>query len=266
MTLLRRAVLATAVLLTPYATARPAPAAGRRPPGPAPDASAPDPSAADTSVPYVSGRDGYAAYRIPAVVRTPRGTLLAFAEGRRDGPGDTGDIDLVVRRSADGGRTWGPCGGGRRRERGHPRQPGTRGRPAHRRRRAGQLLQRRRRHRGPDHARRGPARAGPPGVGAAQPRRRPALRRAARDHGLGQARVLALVRHRPRARRGPHPGPVRGTTGRARRPLHAPATRIPRHRPGVPLLHAATAWSATTAAAPGAWASPTTTPTTPTAP
>ncbi|MEU3291289.1 exo-alpha-sialidase [Streptomyces longwoodensis] len=122
MTLLRRAVLATAVLLTPYATARPAPAAGRRPPGTAPDASAPDPSApahsadastpdpsaADTSVPYVFGRDGYAAYRIPAVVRTPRGTLLAFAEGRRDGPGDTGDIDLVVRRSADGGRTWGP--------------------------------------------------------------------------------------------------------------------------------------------------------------
>jgi sialidase-1 len=129
MTLLRRAVLATAVSLAPYATARPASAAGRRPPDTsapgasapgasapgtsapgtsAPGAPAPDTAARDTSVPYVSGRDGYAAYRIPAVVRTPRGTLLAFAEGRRDGPGDTGDIDLVVRRSADGGRTWGP--------------------------------------------------------------------------------------------------------------------------------------------------------------
>ncbi|GIH14542.1 sialidase family protein [Rugosimonospora africana] len=61
-----------------------------------------------TSVPYVSGTEGYAAFRIPAVVATPAGTLLAFAEGRRAGPADTGDIDTVVRRSTDGGRTWGP--------------------------------------------------------------------------------------------------------------------------------------------------------------
>ncbi|HCA87766.1 MAG TPA: laminin G [Streptomyces sp.] len=52
--------------------------------------------------------EGYACFRIPAVVRTTEGTLLAFAEGRVDTCGDAGDIDLVLKRSADGGRTWGP--------------------------------------------------------------------------------------------------------------------------------------------------------------
>lgn len=51
---------------------------------------------------------GYACFRIPAVVRSTSGTLLAFAEGRVDNCGDAGDIDLVVKRSTDGGRTWGP--------------------------------------------------------------------------------------------------------------------------------------------------------------
>ncbi|WP_330340057.1 sialidase family protein [Streptomyces sp. NBC_00557] len=60
------------------------------------------------SMPYVSGRGGYAVYRIPALVRTRHGTLLAFAEGRRSGPADTGAIDVVLRRSTDGGCTWGP--------------------------------------------------------------------------------------------------------------------------------------------------------------
>ncbi|WBO66458.1 sialidase family protein [Streptomyces camelliae] len=60
------------------------------------------------SVPYVSGRGGYHTYRIPALVRTRHGTVLAFAEGRRNGAGDSGDIDVVLRRSADGGCTWGP--------------------------------------------------------------------------------------------------------------------------------------------------------------
>ncbi|GAA2249638.1 neuramidase [Streptomyces ruber] len=51
---------------------------------------------------------GYACFRIPAVVRTVRNTLLAFAEGRVLNCGDAADIDLVVKRSTDGGRTWGP--------------------------------------------------------------------------------------------------------------------------------------------------------------
>ncbi|RBQ14417.1 exo-alpha-sialidase [Spongiactinospora rosea] len=59
------------------------------------------------SVPFRAGTEGYHTYRIPAIVATGAGTLLAFAEGRRDSAGDTGRIDLVLRRSADGGRTWG---------------------------------------------------------------------------------------------------------------------------------------------------------------
>jgi sialidase-1 len=57
---------------------------------------------------FVSGRDGYQSYRIPSAIVTPRGTVLAFAEGRKNGPDDAGDIDLVLRRSTDGGLTWGP--------------------------------------------------------------------------------------------------------------------------------------------------------------
>ncbi|WP_436840053.1 exo-alpha-sialidase [Streptomyces abikoensis] len=50
---------------------------------------------------------GYACYRIPAIVTTTHGTLLAFAEGRKDNCGDATDIDLVLKRSTDGGRSWG---------------------------------------------------------------------------------------------------------------------------------------------------------------
>lgn len=61
-----------------------------------------------SSVAYRAGVGGYDTYRIPAVVRTPAGTLLAFAEGRVGGAGDSGNIDVVVRRSTDGGCSWGP--------------------------------------------------------------------------------------------------------------------------------------------------------------
>jgi sialidase-1 len=59
---------------------------------------------------FEAGRDpgGYACFRIPAIVRTTDDTLLAFAEGRVLNCGDAGDIDIVVKRSTDGGRTWGP--------------------------------------------------------------------------------------------------------------------------------------------------------------
>ena len=52
--------------------------------------------------------DGYACFRIPAIVRTEKGTLLAFAEGRKDNCADTGNIDVVLRRSADDGTSWEP--------------------------------------------------------------------------------------------------------------------------------------------------------------
>jgi sialidase-1 len=57
---------------------------------------------------FVAGEGGYHTYRIPSAIVTPKGTLLAFAEGRRAGAGDAGDIDLVLRRSHDGGRSWTP--------------------------------------------------------------------------------------------------------------------------------------------------------------
>jgi sialidase-1 len=60
------------------------------------------------SVPYASGEGGYDTFRSPAAVTTPAGTLLAFAEARVGGSSDTGDIDVVVRRSTDGGLSWGP--------------------------------------------------------------------------------------------------------------------------------------------------------------
>lgn len=52
------------------------------------------------------GGGTYANVRIPAVVVTPAGTLLAFAEGRVHGECDVGDIDLLIARSEDGGATW----------------------------------------------------------------------------------------------------------------------------------------------------------------
>jgi sialidase-1 len=55
---------------------------------------------------YTAGQDGYHTFRIPAIIRAKDGTLLAFAEGRKAGRGDAGDIDLLVKRSRDGGTTW----------------------------------------------------------------------------------------------------------------------------------------------------------------
>jgi sialidase-1 len=69
------------------------------------DALVPGPQFTDV---YVAGDGAYHTYRIPSVIATPKGALLAFAEGRRTGGGDAGDIDLVVRRSQDGGQSWSP--------------------------------------------------------------------------------------------------------------------------------------------------------------
>ena len=57
---------------------------------------------------FVAGEGGYHTYRIPALIVSPKGTLLAFCEGRKKGRGDAGDIDLLLRRSFDGGKTWRP--------------------------------------------------------------------------------------------------------------------------------------------------------------
>jgi sialidase-1 len=57
---------------------------------------------------FTAGNDGYHTYRIPALAVTKSGTLLAICEGRKTGRGDHGDVDLVLKRSTDGGKTWGP--------------------------------------------------------------------------------------------------------------------------------------------------------------
>ncbi|MFI8169075.1 exo-alpha-sialidase [Streptomyces sp. NPDC085931] len=62
----------------------------------------------EISVPFRAGREGYASFRIPAVVAANSGTLLAFCEGRVGSRDDFGNIDIVLKRSTDGGRTWGP--------------------------------------------------------------------------------------------------------------------------------------------------------------
>ena len=54
---------------------------------------------------FTTKSEGYPRFRIPAVIATTKGALLAFCEGRTGG--DSGDIDLVCKRSTDGGKTWG---------------------------------------------------------------------------------------------------------------------------------------------------------------
>src|SRR5882724_11392530 len=58
---------------------------------------------------FRAGEGGYHTYRIPALIVSPKGTLLAFCEGRRNSASDTGDIDVLLRRSFDGGKTWAPA-------------------------------------------------------------------------------------------------------------------------------------------------------------
>lgn len=59
------------------------------------------------SVPvFISGNDDYKSFRIPAIIKLTDGQLLAFAEGRVGGSGDFGNIDIVLKRSPDGGKTW----------------------------------------------------------------------------------------------------------------------------------------------------------------
>ncbi len=58
------------------------------------------------SLVFKSGEGGYASYRIPAIIKAPAGDLLSFCEGRVNNAGDFGNIDIVMKRSLDGGATW----------------------------------------------------------------------------------------------------------------------------------------------------------------
>jgi sialidase-1 len=54
---------------------------------------------------FISGTEGYKSFRIPAIIKTSNNDLLAFCEGRVNSSGDFGDIDIVMKRSTDHGKT-----------------------------------------------------------------------------------------------------------------------------------------------------------------
>ncbi len=56
---------------------------------------------------FTGGVEGYDTYRIPSVLTTKSGTILAFAEGRAS-LSDHAENDIVLKRSLDGGFTWSP--------------------------------------------------------------------------------------------------------------------------------------------------------------
>lgn len=56
---------------------------------------------------FTSGEEGHKSYRIPAIICLPNGELIAFCEGRVNGGNDFGDINIVMKKSADKGKTWG---------------------------------------------------------------------------------------------------------------------------------------------------------------
>jgi sialidase-1 len=56
---------------------------------------------------FISGEDNVFEYRIPSFITTTKGTLIAVCDARVDKPGDApNNIDLAMRRSTDGGKTW----------------------------------------------------------------------------------------------------------------------------------------------------------------
>ena len=57
---------------------------------------------------FPPGLNGIARYRIPGIVVTTKGTVLAYCEARKNDSKDWGEIEVHLRRSTDGGKTWLP--------------------------------------------------------------------------------------------------------------------------------------------------------------
>lgn len=58
---------------------------------------------------FAEGTDGFRLYRIPGIVVTAKGSVLAYCEARKFAVADRGEIEIHLRRSTDGGRTWSPA-------------------------------------------------------------------------------------------------------------------------------------------------------------
>ncbi len=58
---------------------------------------------------FPAGMNGVKLYRIPGMVVTQRGTVLAYCEARRHSSADWGEIEVHLRRSLDGGKSWLPA-------------------------------------------------------------------------------------------------------------------------------------------------------------
>jgi len=65
-------------------------------------------AAPETTIVFEPVEGAYASMRIPALVMTKQGSLLAFCEGRVGTASDWADMDMLMRRSTDGGRSWEP--------------------------------------------------------------------------------------------------------------------------------------------------------------
>ena len=57
---------------------------------------------------FEAGKGGHKLYRIPGIVVTARGSVLAYCEARKHTGRDWDDIEILLRRSTDGGKTWSP--------------------------------------------------------------------------------------------------------------------------------------------------------------
>src|SRR5262249_22156589 len=55
---------------------------------------------------FEAGKGGHKLYRIPGIVVTAKGTVLAYCEARKNSGLDWDDIKILIRRSTDGGKTW----------------------------------------------------------------------------------------------------------------------------------------------------------------
>lgn len=57
---------------------------------------------------FAEGQNGFVSFRIPGIVVSARGTVLAYCEARKFTAADRGEIEIHLRRSTDGGRTFSP--------------------------------------------------------------------------------------------------------------------------------------------------------------